>query len=64
MASASGVRLAALQYTPPDGPAVTMTGYEGYTIEGRYRLLKVEPDSIEVLELTGQGRRARISRSR
>jgi len=64
MVSESGVHLAALQYTPPDGPAVPMSAPEGYTIEGRYRLLKVEPDTIEVVELTGQGRRARISRSK
>ncbi|HEX5108012.1 MAG TPA: hypothetical protein VFV95_06180 [Vicinamibacterales bacterium] len=64
MVSGSGVRVAALQYTPADGPAVPLVGSEGYIIEGRYRLLKVEPDTIEVVELAGQGRRARISRSR
>jgi hypothetical protein len=64
MVSGSGVHVAALQYTPADGPAVPLSGSEGYIIEGRYRLLKVEPDTIEVVELAGQGRRARISRSR
>jgi hypothetical protein len=37
-------------------------GTEGEIIEGRYRLLRVEPNAIEVTELGGEGRRARIAR--
>jgi hypothetical protein len=39
------------------------TGQEGGIIEGRYRLQRIEPNAVEVEEIGGSRRRARIPRS-
>lgn len=60
----AGKPVATLSYGLPNGPAAQVYGVEGDVIEGRYRLQRIEPDAIEVAELGGEGRRARISISR
>jgi hypothetical protein len=58
--SQSGRKVATLSYGPNRDTAVQFVGVEGDVIEGRYRLLRIEPNAVEVVELVGDGRRARI----
>jgi hypothetical protein len=58
--SQSGRKVATLSYGANVNTAVQFVGVEGDVIEGRYRLLRIEPNAVEVVELTGDGRRARI----
>jgi hypothetical protein len=61
--SASGKPTAILSYGIANSSTVVQViGVEGDIIEGRYRLQRIEKDAIEVAELSGDGRRARITR--
>lgn len=60
----SGVRIATIVYAPGNSPATTLAEVEGSSIEGRFRILRIEPDAVEVTELGGDGQRSRIPRSK
>jgi hypothetical protein len=74
--NSSGMRFAALNVTSPATvggarPAagcetqfgcLAFVGPEGSVIEGRYRVQRVTPDNVEIVELVGQQRRALIPR--
>jgi hypothetical protein len=62
--SESGAAIATLTVRPDStSTPIQFVGVAGDVIEGRYRLQRVEPNAIEVVELGSDGRRARIPRS-
>jgi hypothetical protein len=62
--NAAGATVVSLTVRPDNkAMAIPWVGVEGDVIEGRYRLQRVTPDAVEIVELGNDRRRSRIPRS-